>query len=156
MKENDTALLARVEEIAEPIVRESGIELVLVELGRAGGTIAVKITIDRPNGVTIEDCALFSRRLGAALEVDDPFPGAYELEVSSPGLDRRLVKESDYTRFAGSEAKVSLKSPLDGRRNFDGVLRGIEDGEVLLQLENGQIARLPFKDVDKARLVPQF
>lgn len=156
MKENDAALLARVEEIAEPIVRESGIELVLVELGRAGGTIAVKITIDRPNGVTIEDCALFSRRLGAALEVDDPFPGAYELEVSSPGLDRRLVKESDYTRFAGSEAKVSLKSPLDGRRNFDGVLRGIEDGEVLLQLENGQIARLPFKDVDKARLVPQF
>src|SRR5262245_30291348 len=148
-------VLDRVREIAEQVAQRTGLELVLVELAHGGSRAALRLTIDRPGGVTLDDCADFSRRVGAELEIEDPIQGAYELEVSSPGLDRRLFKESDYSRFTGRSAKIALREPQNGRRNFQGLIRGLEDGEILLEIEGGQIARLPFMAVDKARLVPE-
>ena len=116
----------------------------------------MRLTIDREGGVTLDDCAEFSRRVGALLEVEDPIPSAYGLEVSSPGLDRRLVKESDFERFSGRVARVSLAQPLGGRRNFQGVLKGLERGEVLMEIEGETLVRLPFSAIHVARLVPQF
>ncbi len=156
MKPGEGAVDEQVREIAERLAESEGLELVLAEIGRAGSRISVRLTIDRPTGVTLDDCAAFSRRVGAVFEVEDPIPGAYTLEVSSPGLDRRLVKESDFERFAGRTARIALSTPLEGRRNFQGVLRGFESGKVLIELEGGSVARLPFEAIDKARLVPEF
>jgi len=152
----NTAVESLVRGIAQHVAESSGIELVLVEVSRAGGRMAVRLTIDRPGGVTLDDCAEFSRRVGAVLEVEDPIPGAYELEVSSPGLDRRLVRESDFERFAGRRARISLDAPLNGQRNYQGVVRGIQEGEILLETEGERLVRLPYARVDKARLVPDL
>ena len=152
----DSPIEARVREIATQVADSTGLELVLLEFGRAGGRAIVRLTIDKEGGVTLEDCASYSRRVGAVLEIDDPIPSAYSLEVSSPGLDRRLVKPDDYVRFQGKPIRVSLTSPLAGRRNFRGVLKGLEGTDILLELEAGQLARLPLESVDKARLVPEF
>lgn len=152
----EVVLESRVREIASRVAETTGFELVLAEFGRTGGRVVVQFTIDRPEGVTIDDCAEFSRRVGAALDAEDPIPGRYSLEVSSPGLDRRLVKEADYLRFQGRRARVALRTPLEGRRNFQGVLRGVESGQVLLEVEGGSVVRLPLPSVDKARLVPEF
>ena len=147
---------ARVREIAEQIAGSTGLELVLLELGRAGSRTLVRLTIDKDGGVTLDDCAAFSRRVGAALDAEDPIPGAYSLEVSSPGLDRRLVKPEDFIRFQGKPVRVSLTAPLEGRRNFQGVLKGLEGAEILVQLEEGTIAHLPLDSIGMARLVPEF
>ena len=147
---------SRVREVALRVAGTTGLELVLAEFLRMGGRLTVRLTIDREGGVTLEDCADFSRRVGAVLEVEDPIPGPYCLEVSSPGLDRRLVKETDYERFRGRLAKVTLSSPLEGRRNFQGTIGGVEAGEILLEIEGGRIVRLPLAAVEKARLVPEF
>ena len=152
----NAAVESLVRGIAEHVAEASGLEMVLVEVGRAGGHMAVRLTIDRPGGVTLDDCAEFSRRVGAVLEVEDPIPVPYELEVSSPGLDRRLVRESDYQRFAGRRARISLDEPLEGQRNFQGVVKGIEGGEILLEIEGGRLVRLPYTRVDRARLVPEL
>ena len=156
MKESDATVLARIREIAEGAASAFGLELVLAELGWAGGRAIVRLTIDRSGGVTLEDCAALSRRVGAALEAEDPIPGSYQLEVSSPGLDRRLVKESDYARFEGRRARISLSTPREGRRHFEGLLRGFEQGEVLMEIEGGGMVRLSPGEIEKARLVPEF
>ena len=155
-KSTEGAAADRVREIVERLAESEGLELVLVEMGRAGGRATLRLTIDKEGGVTLDACAAFSRRVGATLEAEDPIPGAYNLEVSSPGLDRRLVKGTDYERFAGQEAKIVMASPVEGRRNFHGIVRGLESGEVLLEIEGGKLVRLPFAAIDKARLVPKF
>jgi len=152
----EAALEGRVREIASRVAEGSGLELVFVEIGRMGGRRILKLTIDREGGVNLDDCADFSRRVGAYLEAEDPIPGAYSLEVSSPGLDRRLVKPSDYTRFAGQSAKVKLGTPFEGQRNFTGRLAGLEGREILLEVEGGRTVRLPFDSVEMARLIPTF
>jgi len=152
----EAALEGRVREIASRVAEGSGLELVLVEIGRMGGRRILKLTIDREGGVTLDDCADFSRRVGAYLEAEDPIPGPYALEVSSPGLDRRLVKSSDYERFRGQIAKITLAAPLEGRRNFQGRLAGLEGSLILLEIEEGRTARLPLDNVEMARLVPEF
>src|SRR5262249_19482717 len=116
----------------------------------------LKLTIDREGGVNLDDCADFSRRVGAYLEAEDPIPGPYSLEVSSPGLDRRLVRLSDYERFQGQTARVTLGAPIDGPRNFKGRLAGVAGEEILLEIEGGRTVRLPFESVEMARLVPTF
>jgi ribosome maturation factor RimP len=152
----EAALETRVREIASRVAEGSGLDLVFVEIGRMGGRRILKLTIDREGGVNLDDCADFSRRVGAYLEAEDPIPGAYSLEVSSPGLDRRLVRLSDYTRFQGQTAKVTLGAPIEGRRNFTGKLSGLEGQEILLEIEEGRTVRLPFDSVEMARLVPTF
>ena len=125
-----------------------GYELVDLESSRSG---LLRVFIDSPKGITVDDCARVSRHLSNALAVEGV---EYErLEVSSPGLDRPLKRLEDYQRFEGREASVKLKLPRDGRRRFEGRLAGIEDGRIVLEVE-GQRQYLAFEDIDRARLVP--
>lgn len=158
MKQAPEAVLeGRIRELASRVAEGSHLELVVVETGRmSGGRRLVRLTIDKEGGVNLDDCADFSRRVGAYLEAEDVIPGPYSLEVSSPGLDRRLVKSSDFERFRGQTAKITLGTPLEGRRNFKGRLAGLEGLEVLLEIEDGRTVRLPFESVEMARLVPEF
>ena len=127
-----------------------GYELVDIEMSRGG---LMRLFIDSPNGITVEDCARVSNHLTRAFAVEGI---DYErLEVSSPGLDRPLKRIEDFERFAGSLATVRLKLPRAGQRRFEGRLAGVEDGEVLLEVE-GQRQRFALGDIDRARLVPEL
>lgn len=137
--------------LLEPAIEALGYELVELEFPPH----LLRIYIDREGGITVDDCEVVSRQVSAVLDVEDPIPGAYTLEVSSPGLDRPLRKEADFIRFAGERAKVELALPKDGRRRFTGTLKGCEAGEVLIEVD-GEDHRLPLADIDKARLVPEF
>ena len=127
-----------------------GYELVDLESSRGG---LVRIFIDSPRGITVDDCARVSNHLSRAFAVEGI---DYErLEVSSPGLDRPLKRLEDFERFAGSKASVRLRLPRDGRRRFEGVLAGVEDGEVVLEVD-GERLRLAIAEIDRARLVPDI
>ena len=141
------------EEILEQTLGGMGFEL--VDMQRSGGGRLLRIFIDKPGGIQVEDCAAVSRQLSRVLEVEGV---DYDrLEVSSPGLDRPLRKASDFERFAGQKAEVRMRTPdATGRRKFAGVLRGAEAGQVSMELEGGQVVRLAHGDVDRARLVPEI
>src|SRR5262250_1600053 len=125
----------RVREIASRVAASSGLELVDVEMLGGGKSRMLRITIDKPEGVTHEDCANLSREVGTILDVEDAVPGgSYLLEVSSPGLDRKLVRPSDYERFIGSRIKLTTHDPIDGNRYFEGRLQSFDDGWVTLDL----------------------
>ncbi len=125
-----------------------GYELVDLEASRSG---LLRVFIDSPRGITVEDCAKVSNHLTRAFAVEEI---DYErLEVSSPGLDRPLKRLEDYTRFAGREASVKLKLPIGGRRRFEGRVVGVEGGRVVLEIE-GERTHIAFEDIDRARLVP--
>jgi ribosome maturation factor RimP len=115
----------------------------------------LRIYIDREGGVTVDDCEKVSRQVSGVLDVEDPIPGHYTLEVSSPGLDRPLRKAADFVRFAGGQARIELSLPLEGRRRFAGALKGCEGEEVLIEVD-GTLHRLPLEGIAKARLVPEF
>jgi ribosome maturation factor RimP len=145
-------------DLAEPVLEELGFRLVRVKVsGRDGGT--VQIMAERPSGdLSVEDCATISRSLSPVLDAYDPMPGHYHLEVSSPGIDRPLVRPSDFALWTGHEAKVELKEPVDGRKRFRGVIEGIEDGEARLRIElEGKVEPvvigLPFSLIGEAKLV---
>ncbi|HEX6998665.1 MAG TPA: ribosome maturation factor RimP [Gammaproteobacteria bacterium] len=142
-------------ELLEPPLRALGFELADLEahLGRKG---LLRIYIDRePGGVTLADCELVSEQIGAFLDVEDPLPGSYVLEVSSPGLDRRLRTPAHFERFAGEPVKVELREPQEGRRRLTGTLAGIEGDTVLLEAD-GRTWRLRLRDISVARLVPRI
>jgi len=144
----------RIREIAERVTAREGLELVHVEM--AGGRNPVlRVYIDKPGGVTIDDCSHVSERISLILDVEDPIPGQYTLEVASPGLDRGLYKESDYERFAGLPCHVRLSEPINGQRNFHGKLIGLDrEGEVtaVLEEEKGTRHRLPLARIVKANV----
>ena len=127
-------------------------EIVEVEVKGGGNNRLVRISIDKPEGVTHGDCELVSQQVGTILDVEDVVPGRYTLEVSSPGIERPLVKPQDFTRFAGKKAKITLKEPIDQRHNFEGKLAGFEDGAIALETAPGQTLRVPFENVRKANL----
>jgi ribosome maturation factor RimP len=133
-----------------------GYELVGVELrpGERGGEL-LRVYIDREGGILLDDCSAVSHQLSGVLDVEDPIPGEYSLEVSSPGLARPLFELAHFARFTGSKAKVKMASPIDGRRNFTGVLSGVEGDDVLLQVDN-ELVRLDYSQIDSAKLVPEF
>ena len=151
MRERETKLY----ELIEPTVTALGFELVGVLLrgGRSRGLI--RVYIDRDGGVTVDDCARVSDRVNGLLDVADPMPGEYDLEVSSPGLDRPLFFERDFARFTGTGLKVTLHRPVEGRRRFAGTLGGYDDG-VLLVDEQGTEHRFAISDIESARLAPQW
>ena len=149
---------ARVALIAAPVLAGLGYRLVRVRIsGLAGCT--VQIMAERPSGeMTVEDCATISRSLSPVLDAYDPMPSAYRLEVSSPGIDRPLVRPSDFALWAGHEAKIELKELVDGRKRFRGVIEGVEDDEVQLRMElDGKpepvTIGLPFSLISEAKLV---
>ena len=137
--------------ILEPAVNGLGYEL--VELEFQGKLL--RLYIDQAQGVTLDDCEKVSRQVGAVLDVADPIPGHYTLEVSSPGLDRPLRKPADFAARTGQRARIELSLPLDGRRRFAGTLRGLENDAVLIEVD-GALFRLPLAQIAKARLVPEF
>lgn len=157
----------RIEAIVEPVCRAHGVELVQVALVTEHGQAVLRVLIDRlgsendPSlGVTVADCQSVSRDLAPALDVHDPVPGRYRLEVSSPGLDRPLVKLADFDRFAGREIKLSVRTPLpDGRggerRNFRGQLLGIDGAKVRIEVEGRELA-LSHAEITRANVVYKF
>jgi ribosome maturation factor RimP len=153
----ETGLAARIAAIAEPVLEDLGFRLVRVVLsGRNGST--VQIMAERPDGMlSVEECAEISRRLSPALDAHDPIAGHYHLEVSSPGIDRPLVRPSDFVDWAGYEAKIELKEVLAGRKRFRGTLAGVESEEVLIEVEGEppgrEVLRLPIRLIAEARLV---
>ncbi len=145
--------------LLERTVDGLGYELVSLELSNRGRML--RVFIDKPaagaqdaiaSGITVEDCARVSNQLARVLEVEDI---DYDrLEVSSPGLDRPLKKEADFARFAGEQARLTLRVPVEGRRNFTGVMRAVADGKLQLDIEGGRVS-IDLANIDKARLVPK-
>jgi ribosome maturation factor RimP len=146
-----TEFLRRIEDIVAPTIVGLGYELVRVAMSR-GGTLQIMIEPANGGPMDVEACATLSRALSAVLDVEDPISGSYTLEVSSPGIDRPLTREKDYTRWAGHVARVEIAQPIDGRRRFKGILLGLEDGAVRLRLDDGQEVPLPLSAVTKAKL----
>jgi len=147
----------RVTAIAEPLLASLGLELVELEYKRFGRSMVLRLFIDRPGGVTLDDCASVSRELSQVLDVEDFIREFYTLEVSSPGLDRPLKKESDYLRYTGRLVKLRTFELLPDdagnlRKTFVGTLVGLEDGIVRLTLQEGQSASLPLGKIAKANL----
>ncbi len=146
--------------MVEQVAASEGMEVVDVELRGAGHSRALRIFIDRPDAkITHVDCELISRQVSAILDVEDLVPGksGYILEVSSPGMDRKLVKPDHFRRFAGSKVKVTTRQPVEGqRRNFSGRLEGVEEDRVKLQLEDGRTVEIGLQEIERANLVPEW
>jgi ribosome maturation factor RimP len=144
--------IRRVEDLIAPSLRDMGYELVRVMLrGRQRPTLEVMAERADRAAMTVDDCAGISRAVSALLDVEDPLPGSYVLEVTSPGIDRPLVRREDFVRFAGFEAKLETDQPIHGRKRFRGVVHGLESDEVVLEHEGEQV-RIPFAFVRKAKL----
>ena len=146
---------ATLTELIEPAIEQLGYELADLELKLGGRDGVVRVFIDKPEGVELTDCAIVSRQLSAILDVEDPLPGHYTLEVSSPGLDRRLTKPEHFRRFAGETVKVKLRFPIDGRRNFHGALRTADDEKIEVEVD-GESYSLQMDTIESARLVPSL
>jgi ribosome maturation factor RimP len=161
--------LEKVREIADRVAQSSGLEVVDLELQGGGKARMLRIYIDKSTGVTHEDCSNFSREVGTIFDVEDAVPGgSYLLEVSSPGLDRRLSKPEEYQRFIGSLVKLMTLDPVNGNRHFEGRLKAYHDGRLSLELtgrkkskkheavEDGTEIEIDLGNVEKANLVPEF
>jgi ribosome maturation factor RimP len=156
MSAQSEGIEARVKAIAERVAQYEGLEVVEVEW-RGSGRGVLRIFVDKPGGVLLDDCAEVSRQVSTILDAEDVVPGgAYHLEVSSPGLDRKLLKLADYQRFAGNKVKVKLKAPLDGRQQFTGVLSNPQEDGFDLELTPAETVRLKFADVQQTRLVVEI
>ena len=151
-------ILEKVRRIAAPLAAQEGMELVDVELGGFGGRQALRLFIDRPGGVSLDDCTSVSRALSAALDVEDPIQGAYDLEVSSPGLDRPLRTPEHFARFAGQRVRVRTYGPVPecgNLKTFVGTLQGFEEGKVMVDVD-GKVFGVPHAQVSKANVEPVF
>jgi len=142
----------RVQEIAEKVAIDNGLELVHAEVAGPENKPIVRVFIDKPEGVTHEDCADVSHHLGTILDVEDFIHSSYTLEVSSPGLDRGLYKRADYERFAGSHARIKTHRPIGGQRNFRGRLIGVDGEEVLFEDKTSGRIRVPLDSIVKANI----
>ncbi len=145
----------RLTELLAPTVEAAGFELLGVEFVSAGRHSTLRLYIDNPEGVNVDDCALVSREVGAILDVEDPIPNEYNLEVSSPGLDRPLFTPAHFAKVVGQKIEVKLAIPQDGRRRFKGALIAIEDDMLVIEVD-GKPYRLLMDNVDKANVVPVF
>lgn len=139
--------------LIEPAIDGLGYELSDLELNVGGKDGILRLFIDRLDGVDLEDCEAVSRQVSALLDVEDPLPGHYVLEVSSPGLDRKLTKPAHFQRFMGEDVRIKLRFPLAGRRNFRGALKSADDENIEVEVD-GESHRLPMATIESARLVP--
>lgn len=145
----------RLNELLQPLVEELGYEFVGLEYLNNPKQSVLRIYIDSGEGVGLEDCETVSREVAALLDVEDPIKGHYNLEISSPGLDRPLFTLAQFEQFAGEEAKVTAFAPVDGRRKFKGVIEGV-DGDTIQMTVDGEAVELEHANIAKARLVPDF
>lgn len=155
--------LAHIRAVAERVAASRGLDVWDIQNRREAIGHVVRIFIDRPGpaatpeeSVSVEDCEQVNREIGTILDVEDPLPFAYTLEVSSPGLDRPLRDADDYSRFAGRLAKVVVSEAVDNQKAFEGRLRGVDHGEVLLEAPNGRMHRLPWRLIVRGRLDVEF
>jgi ribosome maturation factor RimP len=139
--------------LLEPTIERLGYELTDLELKLGARDGLLRLFIDKDDGIDLEDCEAVSRQVSAILDVEDPLPGHYSLEVSSPGLDRTLTKPAHFQRFMGEDVKVKLRFPMDGRRNFRGALRAANEEQIEVEVD-GQSFSLPLATIESARLVP--
>lgn len=144
-----------IEELIAPTVLESGMELVDVEFVKEGGSWYLRIFIDKPGGIGIEDCGYISHKIDSLLDEKDPIPQSYVLEVSSPGIERPLKKLTDFSRFAGSMAVVTTFAPFDGKKNITGRIAAVRDDNIIIDSEGKELA-IPFRQVASARLKAEF
>ena len=149
-------VLARIREIVERVATSEGCELVEVELHGRGPGAVVRIYLDKPGGITHQDCQTVSRQVGTILDIEAVMTARYTLEVSSPGLDRKLVKLIDYERFAGHKIKLLLRDSKAGRQRIQGLLQGLAEGKVRVQDESGAVLTIAFEEIERANLVPDF
>ncbi|ABS77646.1 ribosome maturation factor [Coxiella burnetii] len=139
-----------------PAVEALGFELVGCELFRRGATRILQVFVDKPGGIGLDECAKVSRQISAVLDVEDPIRGRYTLEVSSPGLERPLYTANHYRRFIGNKAKIRLREPREGQRQFRGMIVAVDNEEqVTLQLDN-KILKVPLGEIEKANLIADF
>jgi ribosome maturation factor RimP len=160
--------IEKVRDVAERVATSSGLELVEVEFLGGGKSRRLRLVIDKPGGVTHEDCANLSREVGVILDVEDAVPGAvpYTLEVSSPGLDRKLSRAADFEKFVGSRVKLTTRMPVNAERHFEGRLESFVEGKLTLDLSPARKkpkavvaskkAEIELANIDKANLVPEF
>jgi len=139
--------------LIEPTIEQLGYELSDLELKLGGRDGIVRVFIDKPDGVDLSDCEMVSRQLSALLDVEDSLPGRYTLEVSSPGLDRKLTKPAHFQRFTGAAVRVKLRFPVSGRRNFRGTLRAADDEKIEIEVD-GEPHSLKIATIESARLIP--
>jgi len=143
----------RIQRIIAPTVEDMGYDIVRVQLsGMQRPTLQIMAERRDDGAMTVEDCAEISRAISAVLDVEDPIASAYTLEISSPGIDRPLTRLKDYERFAGFEARVETRFPIDGRKRFRGLLRGVADEAVQIETDTGMVA-IPFADIQRGKLV---
>ena len=137
----------------EPVIQSMGYELVGIEFQGSTQHGTLRVYIDHENGIGVDDCVAISRQISAILDVEEPIQQAYDLEVSSPGINRPLFKARDYEQFSGHSAKIKMAVPLQGRKNFKGVLQGVTDSKFVLILVDNEDFELPISDIAKANLV---
>ena len=148
----NSSIETRVQELAERVAIDHGLELVHAEVAGPDNKPIVRVFIDKPQGVTHDDCSEVSTHLGTILDVEDFIHASYTLEVSSPGLERGLYKRADYERFAGSDAKLKTRQPIGGQRNFRGRLLGVEGNEVIFEDRTNGRVQIPLDVITKANL----
>ncbi len=139
--------------LLEPSVEALGYELIELELKTGGRNGLMRLFIDAPDGIGLDDCEAVSRQVSTVLDVEDPIPGNYNLEVSSPGLDRALTKPAHFQRFTGEDVRIKLRTPVEGRRNFRGALRAADEDSIEVEVD-GQLHTLAIAAIASARLVP--
>jgi ribosome maturation factor RimP len=148
----DGSIAERIEEIAGQVAIDHGVELVHAEVAGPDNKPIVRVFIDKPQGVTHEDCSEVSLHIGTILDVEDFIHASYTLEVSSPGLERGLYKRADYERFAGSQAKLKIRQPIAGQRNFRGTLAGVEGENVIFEDRTSGRVLIPLNLITRANL----
>jgi ribosome maturation factor RimP len=150
------AIIQRVIEIARPILDSLMLELVDVSYSSGGRKGLLRVFIDKSEGVTLEDCEKVSQYLGPALDVEDPIPHAYTLEVSSPGLDRPLKRREDFTRSIGKRVRVKTLKPIEYNHTLIGRLTAAGEAGIEIVMDNGKVVAIPFEEISAARLEVEF
>lgn len=151
-----TAVEENVRRLAEPFLEGLGMELVDASYAAEHGRKVLRLLVDKPGGITLDDLTAVSREFGVLLDAENAIAERYTLEVSSPGIDRPLLKEKDYARFAGKKASIRTKEAIDGRRNFRATILGAEGGTIRVCDADGREYGILFSNIDKAKLVAEF
>lgn len=148
-------ITSQLEEIITPVVNALGFELWGLEFSAHKKNVLLRVYIDKDEGINVDDCALASRQISSVLDVEDPITSKYILEVSSPGLDRKLFKPNHFVSYAGHQVQLKLFIAYEGQRNFTGLLKGLEDDEVIVQIDEEEFC-FPLETIEKARVKPVF
>ncbi|HDS1818453.1 TPA: ribosome maturation factor RimP [Pseudomonas putida] len=147
--------LEQLQALLAPVVTGLGFECWGIEFVSQGKHSVLRVYIDKKDGILVDDCAIVSRQISGVLDVEDPISSEYTLEVSSPGMERPLFTIEQFASHAGEQVKIKLRSPFEGRRNFQGLLRGVEEQDVVVQVDDQEFL-LPIDSIDKANIIPSF